>query len=715
MPPPLDSPEDPDGELIRAFPPPAPAHSSKSALLARTHLAFSSIDSSLHREERKHAGTSSAAACIALELPTMAGGGSSSRKKKKPPSVELMSKNNKRRSDPVSDKEVRRWREGSQKACHRFKPVYTHQFFDDERVRGYRPTDAALLEAQVASQMAGENSNSQEHPSFSQHAIAGHSLSIQVRLAPSCRKSIVVVEVEKVAQLKSGDVDGEATEQKSKKLDGEATNALLRKVSATSFQWDGDNEEDGDEYQLKNSAGRKRKRGGLPVKSPVPEIAPERRSRLLRSGRKRIHAVRPGRRLPRVEELSVPATKSRGSRGKTIEMKQVPELVTDVSDEEAEGPSASVQMGDQAKQHKGGKPPADLAPVKVGTVINQVCGGLPNVEAVLLKDESATDGGSGYKVLSCHAQSIADIENDYLDAPFGRAIKEYSRGNASADIASAAAENGTSPATKGEFLLTLADMRNDKDARQYHDEVEKMSLWFIEIASPVEVGIRGGVETDGSYWKVLYLFQKHSSGSATKYSLVGYLTLLYHGLKMTVCQAVCLPPFQRAGHGSEMLMAAYDVCEDREILVESPAPVFVALRNRVDFGLLGSLMERTRIVPRKFKDVCQVLESESSLPDDVLGKAASKLNITPRQVSIAYQIWLLAQLENSIRATANRSQSVAAANLEAGYKTIVKRSLLKALRECSETNFDAMPKAKQGEHLERCFNAAIVRYRSILK
>ena len=101
--------------------------------------------------------------------------------------------------------------------------------------------------------------------------------------------------------------------------------------------------------------------------------------------------------------------------------------------------------------------------------------------------------------------------------------------------------------------------------------------WFIEIASCVEVGLAGGVEAGGGYWKVLYLFEKHGQGDgASKYSLVGYVTLLYdgNGQKMTVCQAVCLPPYQRSGHGTEMLKTAYSVCEAREILVESPAPAF---------------------------------------------------------------------------------------------------------------------------------------------
>ena len=43
-----------------------------------------------------------------------------------------------------------------------------------------------------------------------------------------------------------------------------------------------------------------------------------------------------------------------------------------------------------------------------------------------------------------------------------------------------------------------------------------------------------------------------------------------------------------------MLLAAYDVGDNREILVESPAPAFVALRNRIDYALVSKLIEEEK-------------------------------------------------------------------------------------------------------------------------
>ena len=266
--------------------------------------------------------------------------------------------------------------------------------------------------------------------------------------------------------------------------------------------------------------------------------------------------------------------------------------------------------------------------MKVGNIINQVSACLPEVAVVLLREDhqqhstttTTNSKGGCYKILSssCGSTSMihstAEIENDYLDNPIGEVYREYSREKTTMSFAgsggiatttgsssSGRTNNNSSNNNKGEFVLSLADMRTNQNARKYHDEVEKISPWFIEIASCVGLGMNGGVEPDGGYWKVLYLFEKHakndddcnpntgdSSSSSSrraskkrrkkkkkfKYSLVGYVTLFYHGHNMTVCQAVCLPPYQRSGHGTEMLKTAYEVCDGHEILVESPAPAF---------------------------------------------------------------------------------------------------------------------------------------------
>ena len=107
------------------------------------------------------------------------------------------------------------------------------------------------------------------------------------------------------------------------------------------------------------------------------------------------------------------------------------------------------------------------------------------------------------------------------------------------------------------FVLALGD-GTDKAIAEYHTKVQNLSMWFIETADSVDIS----TEDDGR-WKVLYLFCKHGE---RQYSLAAYMTLFYFnaplkrpkgGTIKRVCQALVFPPYQRAGHGREMLNAVY--------------------------------------------------------------------------------------------------------------------------------------------------------------
>jgi len=677
-------------------------------------------------------------------------------------SVELLSNNRKRR-DPVSTKEIQKWRNASvSRTCHRFKPVYTHQFFTDEKIQGYRPSDGAMEEARLVS-------NEGNHPSFLHHGIAGHTLSIQVRLAPSCRKCCLVVEVGKVEKPSNRVVNssegmfvvgqGAKSSRTSPRLVKSTTEdtscAFPRKMPISSLSetmsWYGDDEDDGGGFELKNSeGGRKRRRGGQPkrlfprkkeqgVSSTVTNETGTRRSK-----RNCVQVDDPDRALPTI----VASETAQGGK-RYVQPRQSKRLspitqVTDLSESDSFGASSDEEAAilqdessGESPRNSGDRPTAltSTAPslnqrkINIGTIITQISAGLPETASVLLKDESSAGGGFDYKVLNSSVHAIAEIENDYLDRPIGEVIREYSREKTnlslfgSGGLTPSLQKSRSTKCTGGNFVLTLADMRTDKDARKYHDEVEKIAPWFIEIASGVEVGLSGGIESDGGYWKVLYLFETHLHGSATKYSLVGYVTLFYHGTKMSVCQAVCLPPYQKNGHGSEMLMAAYDVNDNREILVQAPAPAFVALRNRIDYALVSVLIEQTQVIPRKFTQPPHLFSIEdNSLPDEVLVEVGSSLNITPEQVAIAFDIWKLGELEKTIQITVSKASTEMldkmSASMEASYKSTLKRTLLKALRNDHgelNSNFNSMEPAEQKGHLEECSNDAIVRYRSILK
>ncbi len=151
-------------------------------------------------------------------------------------------------------------------------------------------------------------------------------------------------------------------------------------------------------------------------------------------------------------------------------------------------------------------------------------------------------------------------QEDYLASPVGTVVKEYQQ--------------------KGiDFVGSLA---NGSDAAEYHKEVQKLAIWFIETADIVDLTSSQG----GGYWKVLYIFRKHEDN---KYSLVGFMTVFHFlspfkkpkpGTIARVCQVLILPPYQRMGHGKVLLQQLYDIAHDTsndivEINVEDPAPVLV--------------------------------------------------------------------------------------------------------------------------------------------
>ena len=138
---------------------------------------------------------------------------------------------------------------------------------------------------------------------------------------------------------------------------------------------------------------------------------------------------------------------------------------------------------------------------------------------------------------------------------------------------------------------------------------------------------------------------------------------------------------------------------------------------------MRSLIDKTQVIPPRFTETSQIFSMRDTLlPDEVLVKVGSTLHITARQVEIAFDIWKLGHLEMSLRKTANSSMSISMVNqiiasMEATFKPLMKRTLLKILREKEdkELNFNSMDKGEQIRHLELCFNRAVVRYRAILK
>ena len=935
---------DRDHDLIHAFPPP-PQQRSRRELLGKNNkvdggkwLAFASIgDFVPDNEQQLYAGMSSAASCIVLELPREP----SSCDSTKTLFMELVSNGNRaavrnRNSISTSVGDVDKWRNAVSKSCHRFKPVYTHQFFDDEKVRGYRPTDEAVAEAHTVIQeiidelpiSEIEKSLNVSHSSFSHHACAKYSLSIQVRLAPSCKKSCVILKVAKIKSISvrnpSKQLRCESQKRQARKAATAAACALKKifisfsdedsnmvqsdDISSYGDKDEGDDDNDDDDFELLSCYGRKRRRyqkNEVPIshinnsirrsirkcvklqkskrllykdesedesgslwsevesrqssfscrrnklqKSPVREGARRSSRGCVQNVNKSLYtigesdndsnssfseakSVHKTFNCNKHEQQKSPASIGiRRSRRRCVQLRESERVLCMIDESECDTnrskqeiivandvrrrskicvepgkskrslyQSTSDEPEKIAKASRTGletrpnnKPSSessmessnDQRRMGVEKIIKELSRGLPNMAAVLLVDDyscSVIGKDDDSETLSSTLTAIDDTDSDYLDQPIGNVFREYTREKnrlslrGSGGIASPTLREGglskTLSDSDGKFVMSLADMRNDENACKYHDEVEKLAPWFIEVADCVRMGSTGGVVAGGGYWKVLYLFEKYendssgdhprhmrsskSHGSArAKYSLAGYMTFFFftkHNERrtgMVICQAILLPPYQRSGHGTEMMRAAYDIAhgiynvqsaksaiklesamEIDEIDVESPAAAFVALRNRIDYDLLRSIIERYQthpLIPRHFTRPLQFSSSGDNLqpgcfvalPEQVLIKVASTLKITPRQVQTAFEIWKLNELEKFIKSISESSLSTASVNrtiasMEACYKSMVKKSLLRTIRKNEKkSKFDLMEREEQQEYLEKCFHKSLVHYRSIL-
>ena len=118
-------------------------------------------------------------------------------------------------------------------------------------------------------------------------------------------------------------------------------------------------------------------------------------------------------------------------------------------------------------------------------------------------------------------------DEDYLTEPIGTVVQEYTipkRKNANDGQTGGTntRQEKMDEKDNNQFVITLASPAADASAAAYHTEVQRLALWFIENADDVDVAD----DQTGGYWKVLYIFQKHTSCISIdcRYSLVGYGT-----------------------------------------------------------------------------------------------------------------------------------------------------------------------------------------------
>lgn len=280
---------------------------------------------------------------------------------------------------------------------------------------------------------------------------------------------------------------------------------------------------------------------------------------------------------------------------------------------------------------------------------------------------------------------VTEQQPDFLRRPLGKVVEEYS-------------------CKRQDFCLAVSD---GKAVAEYHTQVQKLAIFFIETADEVDVS-----DDKEGFWSVLYLFRKHA---ANKYSLAGYVTL-YHfpspfrkpipGTVVRVCQALILPPYQRSGHGRRMLHAVFQLPKETatgdpivEINVEDPAPGFAAMRNRVD-------LERFLADKNGWFESIDIRDANffEPLKETVAVEVATRARITPRQVHVVYELHKLQQLNDYV-STRNREE------FEKKFRLMVKKRLNKQHREELGA---CRTKTEMQEMLSKLFDECFEQYRKIL-
>jgi len=333
-------------------------------------------------------------------------------------------------------------------------------------------------------------------------------------------------------------------------------------------------------------------------------------------------------------------------------------------------------------------------------------------------------------------------EDGYLIHPVGTILKQYTTsrrqkgdGGKEAnekdveDSSAAASASVEDPTT---FVITVADGPSVGD---YHSQIQKLALWFIENADEVDVSNSNNHHHHSGFWKVLYLFQQHNTNKKNTtnnkcYSLAGYLTLFHFhapfhkptpGMIARICQALVLPPYQGQGHGRQLMQCVYDLShggvyddiypphEQRivQVNVEDPSPGFVALRNAMDFQWL-TRYDHVEWWPEPARDSVRMMTASTTtttttttledggttrlsrpealvvaLSETAAIQVADQAKILPRQVHIVYE-WMVFRTLRRMEAAAldnSNNDKTKKEEWETRFRLLVKSRLNREHRE----------------------------------
>ncbi|XP_038046016.1 histone acetyltransferase type B catalytic subunit-like [Patiria miniata] len=168
----------------------------------------------------------------------------------------------------------------------------------------------------------------------------------------------------------------------------------------------------------------------------------------------------------------------------------------------------------------------------------------------------------------------------------------------------------------------------------YHERLQTFLWWYIDAASYID--------TDDEKWVYYTIFEKYTVGGNKRYAIAGYATAYryyaYPDLtRPRISQVLILPPFQRMGHGVQLLdtMNTHFRNDTKvlDITVEDPSEDFVRLRDFLDCRDCMKLpaFERHNL--------------ENGFSVDMEKQALEKLKLCKKQVRRVYEILRLRETD----------------------------------------------------------------------
>jgi len=176
--------------------------------------------------------------------------------------------------------------------------------------------------------------------------------------------------------------------------------------------------------------------------------------------------------------------------------------------------------------------------------------------------------------------------------------------------------------------------------KKFHTRLQIFALFYIYDATYIDL--------DDENWEIFFLFEKRTSHGSADFSIVGFTTVYpFYAYpdktRLRVSQMVILPPFQRKGHGTQLLRAVYKFGIEQSVIdvaIEDPNDEFMFLRDITDLELcvdnsIFITKDSTSTNAQKSKNRFVTL---SKLTPNIIDNIRQKYKLSKLQIMRCYEI-----------------------------------------------------------------------------